>query len=269
MSEADDRLRRRALEGVEAETRLFATAVEGARLVQRSGVVAAINPAAPDRSLFNSVYYDDSAALAAAVDGLSAEYAEAGVRAWTVWVPDDDRATAELLDGRGHLLDAAPRAMALWLEDLAPEPPLAEGFELTAGTVAEAGTLNDRAYGHAGGAFSAALVREGEPPVEWVFARRDAEPASCVGGVELGEDLCVTLVATDPAHQGRGLASHALHALLRSARERGFVSASLQATKAGAPIYERLGFRDLGFIEMWENRVPAPEHAPGGAAGKA
>ena len=29
---------------------------------------------------------------------------------------------------------------------------------------------------------------------------------------------------------------------------------SLQASKAGAPLYERMGFLDLGFIEMWELR---------------
>lgn len=41
---------------------------------------------------------------------------------------------------------------------------------------------------------------------------------------------------------------------LAGARERGLSSASLQATRAGAPLYERLGFRDFGFVEMWELR---------------
>lgn len=37
-------------------------------------------------------------------------------------------------------------------------------------------------------------------------------------------------------------------------REEGMTTASLQASKAGAPLYERIGFRDLGFVEMWELR---------------
>lgn len=252
-------LRRRAIEGVEAEVRLFATAVSGAELVERPGVIAAVSPSVPDRSLFNSVYYTDRAGLEASVDELASTYELAGVRAWTVWVPDEDRAAAELLDARGHQLDAAPRAMALWLDDLAPEPPLPAGVTISGGEVGEAGPLNDRAYGHQGAAFAAALVREGEPPIGWTFAREGSAPISCVGGIELGDDICVTMVATDPDHQGRGLASRAIHELLVGARDRGVRSASLQATRAGAPIYERLGFRDLGFIEMWEHRVPAPD----------
>jgi len=28
----------------------------------------------------------------------------------------------------------------------------------------------------------------------------------------------------------------------------------VQASKAGTPLFERIGFRDLGFVEMWELR---------------
>jgi hypothetical protein len=38
------------------------------------------------------------------------------------------------------------------------------------------------------------------------------------------------------------------------ARERGRRTSTLQATKLGAPIYERVGFADLGALQMWEKR---------------
>jgi hypothetical protein len=44
--------------------------------------------------------------------------------------------------------------------------------------------------------------------------------------------------------------------LLRSAQRRGLTTGSLQASRAGAPVYERLGFADAGYVELWERREP-------------
>ena len=41
---------------------------------------------------------------------------------------------------------------------------------------------------------------------------------------------------------------------LHDARERGATTTSLQATKMGYPLYARLGYRDLGALQMWERR---------------
>jgi ribosomal protein S18 acetylase RimI-like enzyme len=216
-----------------------------------------VTPLAPERSLPNSVYYSDPAALAAAYEDLARAYDEAGVNAWTVWVPDEDRGTAALLGTQGHVLDAAPRAMALWLADLADGPRQARGV-----TRAEAGqevatALNDIAYGYDGRPFATWLAEATVPPLRWGFAAVGGEPVACVGTIDEGDDCVVTLVATHPDHRGRGIAGWLLRDELARARERGAASASLQATKLGAGVYERLGFRDLGFIEMWERRRDA------------
>jgi GNAT superfamily N-acetyltransferase len=248
----DAELRRRAIAGLRDEVEAFGSGHPDSRLIRRDGLLASLTPATPQRSLFNSVFYEDPGALRAELDALAAAYEEAGVGAWTVWVPDEDRATAELLAGRGHLLDAEPRAMALDLADLAPVPPVPAGVEAREGTAALAAELNDRAYGYEADAFRAALG--GETSLRWQVAYRDGEPVSCIGSIEVGDDCCVTGVATPPEQRGRGVASWLLCSTLADARERGTRTASLQATKAGAPIYERLGFRDLGYVEMWELR---------------
>ncbi len=254
MVEADPELRRRAIESLPAEVAAFGSGAPGSRVIRRDGLVAAVTPSTPDRSLFNSVYYEDRDALAEALDELAATYGDAGVRAWTVFVPDDDRGTAELLASRGHALDAAPRAMGRWLADLAPSPPAPRGVHVASGDPATAGRLNDGAYGYQGAAFGAALTGTTQPSIRWAFAACEGELAACVGAIDVEEDCCITGVATPPAYQRRGIASWLLHRVLTDARARGLRTASLQATKQGAGIYERLGFRDLGFVEMWERR---------------
>ncbi len=71
-----------------------------------------------------------------------------------------------------------------------------------------------------------------------------------------GGDRHVTLVATAPEARGRGLASALLATALADAREQGLQSSSLIATRMGAPLYERLGYRAVGTIQMWERREP-------------
>jgi GNAT superfamily N-acetyltransferase len=248
----EQELRRRAIEGVRDEVLAFGAAAPDSKLIREQGLIASVSPATPQRSLFNSVYYDDPEVLAAQVDSLAETYDAHGVRAWTVWVPDDDRQSAELLAGRGHLADAKPRAMAMELADFDLESRAPDGVEVAPIDVAACATLNDLAYGYGEDGFRAGIVQE--TAIRWHGAFAAGEPVSCVGAIDVGEDCCITGVATHPARQGRGIASWLICEALAAARERGLNSASLQATRAGAPIYERLGFRDFGFVEMWELR---------------
>jgi GNAT superfamily N-acetyltransferase len=245
-------LRRRAIEGVRDEVEAFGSAAPGSVLIRREGLLASVVPASPQRSLFNSVFYDDPAVLAAEVGALAEVYNSHGVRAWTVWVPDEDRDSARLLASRGHALDAEPRAMAMELADLAVEPPAPPGIDPGPVDATTCAALNDRAYGYGPDGFRAGLA--GETTIRWHGAFAGEEPIGCLGTIEIGEDCCVTGVATPPEHRGRGIASWLLHRALARARDEDLTTASLQATRAGAPLYERLGFRDFGYIEMWELR---------------
>jgi GNAT superfamily N-acetyltransferase len=248
----DSELRRRAIEGIRDEVEAFGSGAPRSQLIRREGLVASLTPTTPQRSLFNSVYYDDPAALAKEIDGLAESYDSQGIDAWTVWVPDTDRQTAELLAARGHALDAEPRAMAMQLADLGPGPQAPNGVEAGPIDAPRCAELNDLAYGYGPDGFRAGLA--GETTIRWLGAFDGADAVGCLGTIEVGDDCLVTGVATPSEQRGRGIASWLLCRALADARERGLTTASLQATRAGAPLYGRLGFRDFGFVEMWELR---------------
>jgi GNAT superfamily N-acetyltransferase len=245
-------LRRRALESVRDQVEAFGSAHTDSVLIRRPGLLAAVVPSSPRRSFFNSVFYSDSATLSAEIDALAEAYESGGVEAWTVWVPDEDRDSVRMLAARGHVLDASPRAMAMELADLGPELAAPEGVEARPADSSGCASLNDRAYGFGSDGFAVGIV--GEMSIRWHGAFAGNEPIGCVGTIAIGDDCLITGVATPPEHRGRGIASWLVRGALAGALEQGMATASLQASRAGASIYERLGFRDLGFLEMWELR---------------
>jgi GNAT superfamily N-acetyltransferase len=247
-----EELRRRAIEGIAAEVEAFGSGASGSRLIRRDGLLASVTPSTPERSLFNSVFFTDRGALRNEIDGLGEAYEAAGIRAWTVWVRDDDAETGPWLADRGHVLDADPRAMALELDDLRGEREAPAGIEPRPADAATCAALNDRAYGYGPDGFRGA-IGEGTA-ITWHGAYEGEEAIGCVGAIAVGDDCVVTGVATPPEHRGLGVASWLVWWVLDQARRDGMRTGSLQATKAGAPLYARMGFEDLGYIEMWELR---------------
>ncbi|MGH2978133.1 MAG: GNAT family N-acetyltransferase [Solirubrobacterales bacterium] len=232
--------------------RLLGGASPDARVVERESVLAAVVPAAPDRSVVNSVVYDRVGDLERALPELAAIYEEADVRAWTVWAPAGDAEAVRALERSGHVLDADPEAMAMELAAFrAPRPTeldLDPSPDLT--TVAR---LNDLSYAVGGNHFERSL--RSAPSLHCYVARVDGRPVCCAAGHYHNGDFSVTLVATLPEARGRGLAGRLLTHALHDARERGCTTTSLQATKMGAGVYRMLGYRDLGAVQMWERRA--------------
>lgn len=254
---------RRLIASLAQWSRTIDGASQGMHVVERAGVVATITPAVPDRSLVNDVVYWDPAALAAGYDAIAADYAAAGIEAWTVWVPDTDAATAGWLSERGHRLDGDPEAMLLDLDVLEarPEP---DGFTRAVDPVALA-RLNDDAYGIRG-AFERALERlEPGAGIYLYGVEEGGELASGLVTFDHGDDCSVWLVATRERSRGRGLAGALMAIAMRDARERGRTTSTLQASDLGRPVYERLGYRSLGEIQLWERR----SGGDGGALGDA
>ena len=213
---------------------------------ERDGVGSLLTLHAPERSVVNGVIYQPGADVEAAYAWLDDRYAP--VHAWTVWVPETDRATAELLERRGHKLDADPAMMVL---DLASFEPPAELPDWKPATIEQLARINEAAYPWHDGSMERALLgsRHGENLHTYV-----AEDASTLGILDCAGDASVIFVATRPEARGRGLAGGLLAAALLEARERGNDISTLQATKMGESVYARLGYERFGAIEMWEKR---------------
>ena len=234
--------------------RWLGTASEGALPLELPGVTAAIVPATPERSIPNSVAYEDEASLAAAYDELAASYEEAGIVSWTVWTPESDSGAIELLEGRGHAFDGEPAAMTLDLGDLTAESGDLEWDD--SGSFEELGRLNDEAYGYSRGAGYAAAIAEPRADLGMRIyrARADGETACVMATIDHGDDLGIYFVATPERHRGKRLASRLLGAALEAGRARGMRTSSLQASARGAGIYERLGYRRHFRLHLYERR---------------
>jgi GNAT superfamily N-acetyltransferase len=235
--------------------RIVGDSSEGGGALERDGVIAALVPAARERSFINAVVYEDNAALAAAYAEVAAAYAEFDAK-WTVWVHHGDVATKELLERNGHVLDGVPYAMGL---DLIARPPQRPSDEeqptwTASGDPADVGAINDRAYPFGGDSISRALSRSPHDDVRLYVAHDQGEPVACTATIDTDGNSEVQMVAVVPEARGRGLAGKLIAHSLADAIERGATTSTLVATQLGYPVYEKLGFEPLGVLEMWEWR---------------
>ncbi len=232
---------------------LTAESTPDGRSFRRDGVFASIMPATPRRSVLNSVIYSDREAMLGSLDELAGTYEDAGVAAWTVWVPEEDVDAARALEEAGHALDAEPRAMGTELSSVG-EPDL-EGVDWSRDAdLVTVGWINDAAYGYEDRGFETVIAAMPAERVQSYAARVDGDTAAVMMAIDVGEDTQIAWVATLKPARGRGLATALMRQSLWDARERGQRTATLQATKLGVAIYERVGFRDFGALHMWERR---------------
>jgi GNAT superfamily N-acetyltransferase len=229
------------------------TAAPAAEIFESDGVVAEVFPSAPERSVFNSVFYSEPQALIDRLDELAARYRRAGIRAWTVWVPENDAEVARALEAAGHNLDAEPRDMAMALSELRqpePDPELALREQYDLPTMAR---INEVAYGWPDGDFNP-VAEAPMSDLRVYFADLGGAPVSTLALWSHDSDVLVAWVATLPEARGRGLSTRLLARALLDAREQGIETTTLQATQLGYPIYAKLGYQDFGAVQMWERR---------------
>ena len=225
----------------------------GGEVIEEGELLAAIVPRSPNRSFFNSVFYFDTDGLIEQIPRLAEAYDGAGVNAWTVWIPNDDERARAALQEAGHVLDATPRAMGLELAGLRvpePDPELEIREEMDMESLTE---INRIAYGYPPGDFPP-MTRL--PDTRCFLAGLKGKTVGTTLLWDSGDDVEVTLVATLPEARGRGIAGRLMGHALERERGRGKLASTLISTKLGFPVYEKLGYSDVGGFEMWEMRKP-------------
>ena len=221
---------------------LLGASSPGSRVWERDGVIASIVPCCPQRSICNSVAYADAERLGEALDELAAVYEDAGIAAWTVWIPEFDAEAIAVVEAAGHRLDGSPMAMSLELDRFEPLDLGDLDWDRDADP-ADIGRINElrlraarrlRRSGRARGPAGPPRA----PPLPGPGRRRARVRAR---DLDHGGDLGFYFVATHPDHRGLGLASRLISAAMVEGRERGLETSSLQGSPMGRPIYARLG----------------------------
>ena len=253
-NQQDRDLCRRQAASQRAFYRMLAAASPEARLFELHGVQATIVPVRPWFSVFNSVLYEDARSLQEALPIVAEEYERAGVGAWTVWVPPNDRKAKDVLKAAGHLCDSTPMLMAAPISAIDLQSRIQLDV-LERPTWDDVARCNDRAHGVLEPWSMAAVLERAEDPDSHLYALAcEGSVASALIAREHNGDCYFWFVATAPEAQRRGLASELMRRALRDAQSRGCDTTTLESTKAGEAVYARLGYAALGRFEMWERR---------------
>jgi GNAT superfamily N-acetyltransferase len=234
--------------GIVALVRLLGTHTPRATLIESDGMVASVMPVAPRSSIMNTALAVDPAAPPSNLGQLAETFSQGGAEKWGLWVDGDDQPSAEVAQRQGMVLDGRPAPMVARLDDL----PFDDAPPRTKVGLAVAGRVNDLAYGYQAPKLAPAIAAL---PGTTTLAYGAHNHASVALAHDVGSDTAVWFVATLPQHQRKGLSGQVLRRLLLDARERGQETASLQASPAGRPLYERLGFSSVGSLHFYEERL--------------
>jgi GNAT superfamily N-acetyltransferase len=145
------------------------------------------------------------------------------------------------------------RAPAMAIELVSPPeapPDIERGVGLE-----EVGAVNDLAYGNADHGVQRAFARLPAGAVH-AYGRRDRDGGLLSVGLafDRGDDATIQYVATTPAAQRAGHATAIMRAALADAAARRLATTTLTASDEGRPVYERLGYRVVGTVELWRRR---------------
>jgi GNAT superfamily N-acetyltransferase len=104
-------------------------------------------------------------------------------------------------------------------------------------------------------------------PGDWLLAEREGRIVGSGGITVMGRVAYVGLVAVVPAERRQGVAGLIMEGLLEGARKRGCSTVLLDASAAGQPLYEKLGFVAEDDACLWKREEEAKEGILSGPEG--
>src|ERR1700760_4346121 len=243
-------LRRRLWEGFADLQGLLGGHARQGSVLRRPGLLASIVPSAPASPALNAPGAVGPAAGPGALEMLAHEYAKVGVRRWAIWIDGGAHEATARLRRAGLAVASASPGMGAEIAALATGPadpaPHAE--------LPPVGRVNDLAYGNVDARLERTLTTLEEGLLRGYRADLNGAPAAVALALHHGSDCGVSFVATVPQARRRGLATQVMHSVLADARANGLETITLQATEQGERLYQALGLRRLGPMELWERR---------------
>ncbi|HEV2440223.1 MAG TPA: GNAT family N-acetyltransferase [bacterium] len=203
------------------------------------------------------------------IDGVIAEFHARGwMMGWWAMPPSRPADLVARLTARGFTPWTGDLGMAVNLADVPATVPLPPDVTIERVRTMEA--LEDwlRAFGAGFGIPEAALaiyrrLPAGVPPAESVFrfylARAAGVPVATSMWFPAPDAAVIDEIAAVPEMRRRGIGTAVTHAALRDAQMTGYRTAVLVASKAGEPVYRRLGFKAYGRREIYLN-APLPRY---------
>jgi ribosomal protein S18 acetylase RimI-like enzyme len=243
-------LRRRLWEGFADLQGLLGGHARQGSVLRRPGLLASVVPSAPDSPALNAAVAGEPGAGPDALDELAHEYARVGVRRWAIWIDGGAHDATARLRKAGLVVASASPGMGAEIAhiDAQPADPSPNADLHTVGRV------NDLAYGNVDARLERTLTTLEEGLLRGYRADLNGAPAAVALALHHGTDCGVSFVATVPQARRRGLATQVMHSVLADARASGLETITLQATEQGERLYQALGLRRLGPMELWERR---------------
>jgi ribosomal protein S18 acetylase RimI-like enzyme len=246
----DGTLRRRLWEGFARLQAILGGHGRQGWVLEDDRLVASIVPDQPDSPALNAAVLLDPDVCVERFEELDHRYKHAGVRRWGIWLDSAFAQAARHLQRRGLSVASASPGMGAALADL----PSHAAAPVERTDLATIGRINDAAYGNLDGRLARTLAALPSDALRAFVVHHDGTPAACALALHHGGDCGLSFVATLPELRRRGLASQIMFGVLDDAAAHGCTTVTLQATPQGQQLYDRLGLRRLGTMELWERR---------------